>query len=194
MKRGTRALGLADSYAPDAEESTVAGAVVRGDRVFDGLTFGRITVGGTNSTERLTELVRRVDRPDAQYVLISGIAPAWYNIVDLPLFSDAINRPVVSVSFEASEGLESALRDAFDGDALSERLARYERQPPRRAIDVNGEQLFVRSVGLDTDETRRVIRAFTPEGGRPEPIRVAHTTARAGDALLRSTGPENATL
>lgn len=185
MKRGTRALGLADSYAPDAEESTVAGAVVRVDRVLDGLTFGRVTVGGTNSTERLTELVRRIDRPDVQYVLISGIAPAWYNIVDLLLLSDAIDRPVVSVSFEASAGLEPALRDAFDGDALSERLARYERQPPRRAIDVNDEQLFVRSVGLDADETKRVIRVFTPEGGRPEPIRVAHTAAHAGDALLR---------
>lgn len=185
MKRGTRALGLADSYAPDAEESTVAGAVVRVDRVLDGLTFGRVRVGGTDSTDRLTELIRRTDRPDVQYVLISGIAPAWYNIVDLRLFSDAIDRPVVSVSFEESEGLEPALRDAFDGNALSERLARYERQPPRRTIDVNNEQLFVRAVGLDSDETRRAIQAFTPEGGRPEPLRVAHTAAHAGDALLR---------
>lgn len=183
MKAGTRALGLADSYAPEAERSTVAGAVVRADRVFDGLTFGHVTVGGTDSTARIAELWRRIDRPDVQYVLVAGIAPAWYNIIDLPGVADAIDRPVVSVSFEESEGLAPALRDAFDGSALAERLARYERQPPRRPISVNDEQVFVRAVGLTTSESTRVVRAFTPEGGRPEPLRVAHTAATAAREL-----------
>lgn len=186
MKSGTRALGLADSYRSDAEESTVAGAVVRADRVLDGLAFGHVTVGGTDSTDRLIELVRRIRRPDIQYVFISGIAPAWYNIIDLPQFANALSCPVISVSFEDSDGLEPALRDAFDGDALTKRLSRYERQPSRWPIEVNDEQVFVRAIGLDASESARVVRAFTPEGGRPEPLRVAHTAARAGDTLSRA--------
>lgn len=183
MKTGTRALGVADSYTPDADRSTVAGAVVRADRVFDGLEFGRITVGGTDSTVRIVELIRRLNRPDVQYVFVSGIAPAWYNIIDLPDIAAAIDRPVVSVSFEKSEGLEPALREAFCDNALAQRLERYDRQPSRRPLCVNDEQLFVRTVGLDPEETKRVVRAFTPEGGRPEPLRIAHTAANAAAGL-----------
>lgn len=183
MKSGTRAIGFADSYAPDDETSTFAGAIVRADRSLDGLMFGSMTVGGIDSTASLVERTRCLDRPDVQYVFISGIAPAWYNIIDLPRFAESVDRPVVSVSFEESAGLEPALREAFDGDALSQRLACYERQPPRRAVEVNEEQVFVRSVGLDQDETTRVVRAFTPEGGRPEPLRVARIAARAGAQL-----------
>jgi endonuclease V-like protein UPF0215 family len=148
-------------------------------------------VGGTDSTASLVERTRRLDRPDVQYVLVSGIAPAWFNIIDLPRLTDRVDRPVVSVSFEDSEGLEPALREAFDGDALSERLACYERQPPRQAVEVNGEQVFVRSVGLDPEETTSVVRAFTPEGGRPEPLRVARIAARAGDQLRRMATTES---
>lgn len=183
MKEGTRALGFADSYAPEAARSTVAGAVVRVDRVFDGVTFGHITVGGTDSTAGIIDLWRRLDRPDVQYIFVAGIAPAWYNIVDLPAVADAADRPVISVSFEESDGLAPALRNAFDGSALVQRLTRYERQPSRRPISVNDERLFVRAVGLTTSESTRIVRAFTPEGGTPEPLRVAHTAARAANEL-----------
>jgi endonuclease V-like protein UPF0215 family len=43
---------------------------------------------------------------------------------------------------------------------------------------VNGETVFVRAVGPDADEAARIVRAFTPEGGRPEPLRVARLAAR----------------
>ena len=62
---------------------------------------------------------------------------------------------------------------------------------------MNGETLFVRSVGLGdadgndgsassggasvptaSDEVARVVRAHTPTGGRPEPVRVARLAAR----------------
>lgn len=142
-----------------------------------------MTVGGNDSTAQITELWRRIDRPDVQYVFLTGIAPAWYNIIDLPEVADAVDRPVISVSFEESEGLAPALRDAFEDSALTDRLNRYNRQPPRQAISVNNEQLFVRAIGLSTAEAARVVRAFTPEGGRPEPLRVAHTAATAVNGL-----------
>ncbi|PSQ09470.1 DUF99 domain-containing protein, partial [Halobacteriales archaeon QS_7_68_65] len=51
MKAGVRALGVAESSRPDATRSTLAGAVVRADRVVDGFAFGSCTVGGTDATE-----------------------------------------------------------------------------------------------------------------------------------------------
>ncbi|MFC7140833.1 DUF99 family protein [Halosimplex aquaticum] len=179
MKPGVRALGVAESYR--GQHSTLAGAVVRASRVVDGFAFDTCAVGGTDASETVASLVDSLDREDVRYVLLAGIAPAWFNLFDLPAIRECVDRPVLSVSFEESEGLESALRDAFDGDALDERLAVYRRQPDRRPVTVGDETVYVRAAGLDGDEAADVVRAFTPEGGRPEPLRVARLAARAAD-------------
>jgi endonuclease V-like protein UPF0215 family len=181
MKPGVRALGVAESFRRDRDRSTVAGAVVRASRVADGFSFSSATVGGTDATRAVTDCYRRLDREDVRYVLVAGLALSWYNVVDLRAVHEAVDRPVLSVTFEASTGLERPLREQFDGDALERRLETYRRQPERRPVDLDDGRAFVRAVGLDGDP-RRVVRAFTPEGGRPEPVRVARLLARAADA------------
>jgi len=177
VKSGTRALGVAESYRGNA--STLAGAVVRASRVADGFSFTSCTVGGLDSTAAVVECYQQLDREDVRYVFVSGIAPAWFNVVDLHAVHEAVSRPVLSVSFEASDGLEAAIEREFSGEERDERLAVYARQPDRRPVDVNGERVFVRSVGCENPA--EVVRAFTPEGGRPEPLRVARLAARAAD-------------
>lgn len=183
VKDGTRALGVAESYRED--ESTLAGAVVRADRVVDGFEFGRCTVGGTDATSTVRALFDRLDRPDVQYVLVAGIAPAWYNLLDLHAVADHTGLPVLSVTFEESQGLEAPLQEAFEGDALETRLSVYRSQPARRPVSVDGETVYVRAAGLGDENEADVVRAFTPEGGRPEPLRVARLAARGADALVR---------
>jgi endonuclease V-like protein UPF0215 family len=175
VKRGTRALGVAESYRGDT--STVAGAVVRASRVVDGFSFASCTVGGTDSTSAVVESYERLDREDVQYVLVAGVAPAWFNVVDLHAVHDAVDRPVLSVSFEDSDGLRDAIDREFSGAARDRRLAVYETLPDRQPVDVNGERVWVRSVGCE--RPGEVVQAFTPEGGRPEPLRVARLAARA---------------
>ena len=183
MKAGTRALGIAESYR--SETSTLAGAVTRASRVVDGFAFSTCTVGGDDATDAMVDLYERLDREDVRYVLVAGVAPAWYNVVDLHALRQAVDRPVVAVAFEESSGLEASLREEFDGDALAWRLDAYEALPPRRPVDAGDDTVFVRSVGVDDDEADEVVRAFTPEGGRPEPLRVARLAARACDDLRR---------
>ena len=100
MKAGTRALGIAESYSGD--ESTVAGCVVRTSRVVDGFAFSTCTVGGTDATDAIVDVFDQLDREDIQYLLVAGIAPAWFNIVDLHRLHEATGLPTLSVSFEAS--------------------------------------------------------------------------------------------
>ncbi len=179
MKSGVRALGIAESVRGD--RSTLAGAVVRADAVLDGLVFRSCTVGGTDATDAVCSVIDDLDRPDVRYVLLGAIAPAWYNLFDLEQIHEHVDRPTAAVTFEASEGLEDALADAFSGDALEKRLEIYRRLPPRREVLLeSGETVFVRGVGVDSAEAERVVRAFTRAGGRPEPIRVARIAARAG--------------
>ncbi|GAA0312540.1 DUF99 family protein [Halarchaeum salinum] len=184
MKTGARALGLAESYVGEAGRSTLAGAVVRADRVVDDFRFSACTIGGTDATETAIDCWDALDRPDVRYVLVAGVALAWYNVLDLDQLHDATDRPVLAVSFEASGGLEDAIREAFDGDAATARLAAYRALPERRAVDVDDDTVYVRSVGCD--DPARVVRAFTPEGGRPEPLRVAREAARAADRYRRN--------
>jgi endonuclease V-like protein UPF0215 family len=186
VKAGVRALGVAESYRE--RTSTFAGAIVRASRVVDGFGFETCTVGGTDATGAVVSLFHHLDRPDIRYLLVAGIAPAWFNILDLNAIAEATDRPVISVTFEESDGLAGAIREAFDGTATKRRLATYYAQPDRRAVSVGGERVFVRSVGLGDDEAADVVRAFTPEGGRPEPLRVARLAARAVETFRTDAG------
>lgn len=193
MKPGARALGVAESTV--GERCLFCGAVVRADRAVDGFGFASATVGGLDATDAVIRLLDRLDRDDVQYLLVSGVAPAWFNVLDLDRIAEAADRPVLSVSYETSPGLAPAIEREFEGDERAKRLAMYERLPPRRRLDVNDETVFVRSVGLGdaggekaasedgstrtaSTEAERVIRAYTPRGGRPEPVRVARLAAR----------------
>ncbi|QSG01984.1 endonuclease dU [Natranaeroarchaeum sulfidigenes] len=183
MRPGTRALGIAESYSGSADESyaTLAGAVVRADRVVDGIGFERTTVGGLDVTDAVCRLV---DRDDIRYVLLSGIALSWYNLCDLQAVYDRIDRPILSVSYEDSTGLEPAIRREFEGESLRKRLEIYRSLPTRQSVSVDGNTIFVRSIG-DVD-TETVVQRFASGNGRPEPVRVARLAARAAHAYRHS--------
>ena len=117
---------------------------------------------------------------------MAGFAPAWFNVIDLPAVAEATGLPTISVSFEASPGLEGAIRDAFDDpETVADRLATYRALPPRRKLAVDGETVYVRVVGVDADAAADVVRSCTSEGGRPEPVRVARLAARAHADAVR---------
>jgi len=177
-KSGSRTLGIAASDATD--RSQLCGAVVRVDRVVDDIVFATCTPGGSDATTACCELWDRLDRPDVRWILVAGIAPAWFNLVDLAVLADHTDRPVIAVSFEDSDGLEGPLREQFSGDDLDRRLDVYGRLPPRTPVRVGENEVFVRSVGMSAGDAAEIVRAFTPEGsGRPEPLRVARLAARA---------------
>jgi endonuclease V-like protein UPF0215 family len=183
VKPGRRALGVAESYrgTDDGTTSTLAGAVVRADRTVDDFTFERCTVGGRDATDAVVDAFEALDRQDVRYLFVAGVALAWYNILDIEAIATAIDRPVVAVSFEASDGLEPAIEAAFDGRARTDRLETYRSLPERRRLAVGDHPLFVRSVGLDAEETAAVVDAYTHER-RPEPLRVAKRLAARTDA------------
>lgn len=178
MKPGRRALGIAESYGNAAEYSTLAGTVVTADRRIDGQVFASCTVGGRDATESICSIYERLDREDIRYVLLSGVALAWYNIVDLDRVAEQTDRPVIGVTYEASSGLEPALEDAFDGTALDLRREQYWALPSRHELQLEETTLYFRAVGIDPDRARAVLRAYTHDGRTPEPLRVARVIAQ----------------
>lgn len=179
MKSGVRALGVAESTTSSTDHSTLAGAVLRADRTTDGFALGTCSIGGTDATQSIGDLYERLDREDVRYVILAGVALAWYNVVDMHALHERVDRPVLSVSFEQSPGLADAIREGVENP--TSRLATYESLPDRKAVIINGERRFVRSVGCSDPTAKEVLSAFTPDGGRPEPLRVARLLARAAD-------------
>ena len=178
-KPGSRAVGIAASDGP--EYSQLCGTVVRADRGAEDFVFARCTTGGSDATAACRSLFDRLDRPDARWVLLAGIAPAWFNVIDLEAVSKAADRPVIAVAFEDSEGLESALREHFSGAELDQRLETYRALPPRERLAICDTELWVRTVGIESAAAADVLRAFSAdEQKRPEPLRVAKAAARAG--------------
>ncbi|MUW15707.1 DUF99 family protein, partial [Halorubrum sp. CBA1125] len=140
-----------------------------------------------------------LDREDVRHVACAGVAPAWFNLLDLRRLHETLDRPVYAVSYERSPGLEPALREAFDGDALARRLATYRSLPPRvrvgsvepdasdrtpssrsAADDSRETPRFVRAVGIADGRAADAVRALTRAGfRRSEPLRIAAIAASA---------------
>jgi endonuclease V-like protein UPF0215 family len=177
----SRTLGIA--FSDGDRTSRVAGAVVRADGTLDGLAFERCTVGGTDATDAAIALFEALGREDVRHVACAGVAPAWFNLLDLRRLREALDRPVYAVSYEPSPGLEPALREAFDGDDLDRRLDAYRSLPPRTRVEREGarlDPLFVRAVGIDDDRAAAAVRDLVREGfRRPEPLRIAAIAASA---------------
>jgi endonuclease V-like protein UPF0215 family len=193
----SRTLGVAFSDARDV--SHAASVVVRADGTPDGFAFARCTVGGTDATDAVLDCWHALDREDVRHVACAGVAPAWFNLLDLRRLHETLDRPVYAVSYEESPGLGPALRDAFDGEALADRLATYRSLPPRVPVDsadaddaaiaddaatvgdatTDGPR-FVRAVGLDPEGAAAAVRGLTRDGVRRcEPLRIAALAASA---------------
>ncbi|OYR49345.1 DUF99 family protein [Halorubrum sp. Ea8] len=186
MTAPSRTLGIA--FSDGDRTSRLAGAVVRSDGTLDGLGFERCAVGGTDATDAAIALFDALGREDVRHVACAGVAPAWFNLLDLRRLHEVLDRPVYAVSYEPSPGLEPALREAFDGDALERRLGVYRSLPPRVRVERGGEPdgkpagdpLFVRAIGLDDGRAAAAVRDLVRDGfRRPEPLRIAALAASA---------------
>jgi endonuclease V-like protein UPF0215 family len=175
-KKGLRALGIAESYS-GRKHSTLAGVVMRKDLRIDGFCSGRVTVGGSDATDTILEMIRDLDRRDINVVLLSGCVIAWFNVIDVGRIADESAIPVICVTYEESDGLLDDLRHHFPEDEM--RVQAYLRLGDRVPIELPGPTtIYLRAAGIGYPDAARFCRDFTLEGKIPEPLRVARLCAR----------------
>jgi len=185
-KPGTRALGVAESFRPGDETSTLAGVVMRGDLVVDGIAFGRTSVGGDDASASVASLYRRLKRNDVNVVMVSGAILSLYNILDVDGLAARIKLPVVCLTYKETAGIEESIRRHFPGSA-GEKLEEYRRLGPRKRIRLkSGNSVFARTSGMDYSDASSLVKMFTLQGSIPEPVRVARLLARAASARQSS--------
>ncbi|MGC9180108.1 MAG: DUF99 family protein [Vulcanisaeta sp.] len=179
-KPGIRALGIAESFRLDLRHSILVGVIMRSDGVIDGVSLGRTTVGGLDATDAVISLYKSFNRNDIQLVMTDGCIISWYNIIDLEKLTDTLGLPIICLTFEEPEGdVINALRKLFPNDSDT-RIRLYEKLgKPREVLLPGGLRIYVRFTGIDYRAARTIIRKFTKEGKRPEPIRIARLIANA---------------
>lgn len=184
MTPPSRTLGIA--FSDGERVSRIAGAVVRADGTLDGLEYGACTVGGTDATDALASLVANLGREDVTHLCLAGVAPARYNVVDIGRLHDEVGKPVLAMSTGRSDGLDSAIKEAFEGEARATRLERYRSLTERHAMEVaRGTPRFVRAVGIEPERAVMTAQALVRDGfTRPEPVRVAALAASAHRAAM----------
>jgi len=178
-KSGIRALGVAESFRPGQKTSTLAGVVMRSDRVVDGLVVGRTSIGGDDASASIAALCRRLKRNDVNVLMVSGAILSLYNIVDIEGLSRKTGLPVICLTYKETSGIEDSIVRHFPEGAEA-KLEAYRKLGGRKRLRLkSGHLVFARTAGLGDAEAKSVLNMFTLQGSTPEPIRVAQLLARA---------------
>lgn len=178
-KPGIRALGVAESFRPSAPRSVLAGVVMRSDFVIDGLALSRTRVGGDDATRSIASLYRRFHRNDVNLLMVSGAILSLYNIVDVDDLARRTGLPVVCVTYKETAGIEGSIRRHFPAGA-EKKLEAYRKLGARVGVPLKtGHRVYVRLAGVQKEEAKAALDAFTLQGSIPEPLKVAKLLARA---------------
>jgi uncharacterized protein len=186
-KKAIRALGVAESFRPKDEISTLAGVVMRSDLVVDGFGVGELKVSGSDSTSAVIRLFRNLKRNDINAVLLSGSVLSLYNVVDIDELYSKLELPIVALSFKKSTAdLAENIRLKFSKAIASEKIELLEKLgKPERLRLSTGYEVFVRASGIQGETTKKLLNRFTTQGAVPEPIRVSRMLARTVASFVK---------
>lgn len=178
LKKGIRALGIAESFDRRYDKSILVGIVMRRDLIIDGFILGYTKLGGLDSTSRIIEMIKGLGRNDLNYILLSGVIISWFNVVDLNKLYEEVKLPIIALSYEETEGIEKYFKEYFPED-WRKRVEIHKRNGEREEFVLNtGYKIYIRYLGIERWMAQKVLDSFTLEGKYPEPIRVAKLIAR----------------
>lgn len=177
-KKGLRGLAIAESFTQNSKKSVLAGVVMRRDFVIDGFVLGNATLEGNDATDSILSMYKKLNRPDISYLLISGIIISMYNIVDLKKISEALDIPVIGVTYQTSEGIEEAIKHHFP-DSFESKLKEYRELKDREKITLHTSyDVYIRKEGCALSDVKHLLDELTLQGSFPEPLRVAQLLAK----------------
>ena len=178
-KKGLRGLAIAESFKQGDKRSKLAGVVMRRDFVIDGFVFGKCEVGGDDATGSILKMYSKLGRDDISFVLVSGLIIAMYNIIDIAMIRKETGLPVIGVTYDNSEGIESAIKHHFP-DSYEQKITKYCKLGSRSKIRLHtGHDLYIRTEGCTTKEAQKLLDHFTLQGSIPEPLRVTQLLAKS---------------
>ena len=179
LKPATRLLGLAESGIMGASHSILGGVVIRRDLLIDGMVWDRATIRGTDATETILRMIKRLKRTDINGIMLHGTVIAGYNIIDMTWLFQETSLPIISVTKEPQEDLKSHLQSTFPSD-WEHRWKIVQRIGDIKEVDIEvNSSVYVQNKECELKTVKAIIKGFTHFGALPEPIRVARLFSRA---------------
>lgn len=181
FKKGFRVLGIAESFRKGGKRSILAGVVMRADCEIDGVKVDSATVGGLDATETVLRIFNSLGRDDINLILLNGAVISWFNIIEIDKVFDDLGVPIVSLTYEESEGLETYIKEYFgDCEDYNERIRRYRSLGERYEVILkNGYTVWVRRAGVSEENATVMLNRVIHHGRIPEPVKVARLIARS---------------
>ena len=177
-KKGLRGLAIAESFRQNLSKSIFSGVVMRRDFVIDGFVFGSATLEGDDATDTVLEMYDELQRPDVNYILISGLIVSMYNIINVKKLYRSLKIPIIGLSYRNSLGIESAIKHHFP-DSFGSKITEYQKLEKREKITLHTtSDVFVRKEGCTLDDAKHLLNKLTLDGAVAEPIRVLQLLAR----------------
>ncbi|MFB5621965.1 MAG: DUF99 family protein, partial [Candidatus Nitrosomaritimum yanchengensis] len=131
------------------------------------------------ATESILKMYDELNRPDISYVLISGLIISLYNIVDIKKIHEKLQIPIIGVTYNESEGIDSAIKHHFP-NSYESKIKQYHKLGNREKITLHtSSDIFVRRQGCDLHEVKHLLNELTIQGSFPEPLRVAQLLAKS---------------
>lgn len=192
LKKETRIVGIDDGpYDRDSDETIIMATVYRLDGYIDAVIPGSITTDGSDSSERIGDLLENSRHiGQIRFILSDGGCLGGFNVLDIGNLSSRLSIPVITVSDERPDqaSFENALRKHFKDHR--ERLRIINEFEPI-SIDLPDGPCYIRFAGTDRQTAEEVVRRSTVHGRIPEPVRISHMVASACSRSRKGEGHGN---
>jgi endonuclease V-like protein UPF0215 family len=178
MKTQIRVLGIDDSPFKFGDEKTsVIGVVMRIPSYIEGILRTEVTVDGDDACEKLKAIINLSRyKEQLKMVMLDGVALGGFNVVDIKELFEEIHLPIITITREEPnlESMEKALKEHFED--WQKRLDVI-KIGELITIKTPHKPIFVKFMGMELEDVRKIIEQSTIRGALPEPIRVAHLIA-----------------
>lgn len=176
LNRQIRVIGFDDAPFQNERGSPVkVSSIVCSNTRFEGMLWGEASKDGDDATETLSRLLKTSKfYEQVNVVLTDGIALGGFNIIDLPLLAEQLQKPCIAVMRKPPdlEAIDRALQNFSD--------YRQRRETLLKAGEIHSRGVFhYQSCGCTADTAARVLQQLTDTGNVPEALRLAHLIGSA---------------
>jgi endonuclease V-like protein UPF0215 family len=184
MKKEIRILGIDDAPFDKFKKGNVlvVGTIFRGGSWLDGLLSTKIKIDGSNSTDKLIEMINKCKfKPQLQVIILDGIALGGFNIIDVEKLNKKTKIPVIIV-----------IRKMPDFKKIKQTLKKIKKENKYKLIEKAGKvhkvnQIYIQINGITLKDAKEILKITCTRSFLPEPIRAAHMIA-AGITTGESKG------
>jgi len=189
IKDEIRILGIDDApfdFRRD-KRTYIIGTIFRGGKWLDGILRSEVTVDGTDSTDRIIEMVNKSKFKDLRIIMLDGLGFGGFNLVDIEKLFRKTGKAVIVIVRKMPDfiSIKRAIKGLENREFYERCMERAGK--PKRVETRKGRFIYIQYNGIEFRDAESIVKISSTRSLIPEPIRVAHLIA-SGIVLGESKG------